>query len=308
MKIIYPFSPIIWEKDKYLKPHIIPKESYEAFGNNIYLINFGALSQIYFSLFLFEFYKKNYPDKKLFFIGNPEYYELVRWQGLAKVVEEHNFTPDVLKRYPCPIFHDLDGNIFYNPLYQIKCFTDELGIPVKMNKSNLEITILNSLCIDNYNSYKTSFRLFPEPKDYDVSFDNWLNLNKYILQKDPVILFLPEKPNINYNYKYILTSLSTYKHVVVLKTDYSDLNSKFSIKYNLFRLIYLMINYKKIITNNFSLYWVFFCLQKQPHTYLKENIFPKKSATQFCEKFDIDKSQCNFVNYFQYQDCINFYR
>lgn len=308
MKIIYPFSPIIWEKDKYIKPHILSHNEYEKF-NNIYLVNFGTLSQVYFSLFLFEFYKKKYPDKKLYFIGNPDYYELIKWQGIASVVDEHNLSPELLKKYPCPIFQDLDNNIFYNPLFQISFYTDELGIPVKKNKSNLEYCILENLCIDNYKLYKPCFRLFPEPKEYDISFNNWLNLNKYILQENPIIVYLPKVHNINYNFSYILTSLLVLnKKMVCLKETKTDFNIKSNINYSLYRLIYLLSNYDKLITNHFSLYWVFFILRKTPITCLKENIFAKKNATEFCNKFDIDMTRCNFKFHFRSNEMINFYK
>lgn len=114
----FPFSPgIPWKIDR--GKYIIPEIDFESWhkileGREIIITAFGGLIESFFSLCVAEVIS-SFNTRQIYWLGNPEYSFFIRAQGLCKL-SIVNLHPNILKKYPTPLFLDNGGNAYFNIL------------------------------------------------------------------------------------------------------------------------------------------------------------------------------------------------
>ncbi|MDP2685292.1 MAG: hypothetical protein Q8P20_09745 [bacterium] len=114
----FPFSSgLPWQvrNGKYVKPEISGSILRNALEDKTIIVSaFGGLLESFFSLSILEVANHILPGNKLFWSGHPEYYNLIKENGLAKIFT--NINQDILNRFPVPVFFDKESRAYFNCL------------------------------------------------------------------------------------------------------------------------------------------------------------------------------------------------
>ena len=116
----FPFSAgIPWkiERGKYIIPEIDLETWHQVIeGKNITLVAFGGLIESFFSLSAAEVLFSIDPiGSNIFWLGDFKYSSFMHMQNLCKP-STIDLTPQVLRKYPTPIFFDRHDNVYFNLL------------------------------------------------------------------------------------------------------------------------------------------------------------------------------------------------
>lgn len=126
----FPFSPgIPWKMER--GKYVIPEIGFDIWhkvlnGKNIVVTAFGGLIESFFSLCAAEAISSFESSQKISWLGHSEYASMLRLQGLCKF-SPIKLTPEVLKKYPVPLFIDNSGNAYLNMLHNYLIRTSYWG-------------------------------------------------------------------------------------------------------------------------------------------------------------------------------------
>lgn len=118
----FPFSKGIpwrfhWKNSKNtLMPRIPFNIFYDSIQHKkIISLAFGGFLESFFSLSLLEIVNKYLPQNELSWLGNKEFFNLVKMNGLVKHCN-NSFDKKNLIRFPLPLFFDKNDNAYFNVL------------------------------------------------------------------------------------------------------------------------------------------------------------------------------------------------
>lgn len=152
---------------------------------------FGGLFESYFSLVFIEAISYLTPSKTIYWLGNKEYYDLIKLQGLA-IPHDNGVDQLTLDQYPVPIFLDEKDYFYYNVLNNV--------FPAnKFIRKNIKKYVISNVgrsagyrILDNLTfSYKDDFR--PKLRKYkDDKFLQWAEKVNLDLKR-PMVCVFPDK-------------------------------------------------------------------------------------------------------------------
>lgn len=225
----FPFAPgILWniKNGKYILPYLeLNKINSFIKDNPIKIVCYGGLIESFFSLSILEAYNFYYKND-LYWIGNPDFKDLISWQGLAKF--DNSFPKEKIYQFPTPLFKDLSGNIYCNSLLNYRNIKTYYGIKIKHNASACFNQIFNNSLFQEWdNKYIPCFRaknkinkignlvvIFPDASNFCNQEINCLKLSKQEL-------------------KSLNNILTQYGYKCIFLTDNIDYNGMHAEKLNL---------------------------------------------------------------------------
>lgn len=206
-KRIFPFCPgAIWsvDKDQFISPELSRKNFDEVIsGKDLIISCFGGLIEIIGSMFILEHFNRNLPNK-LYWNGDPKGHSaLVRYQGIAPLVESECLDHQTLRKYPLPFFQAESGQVIFNALNNYLASYSWNYLNYKKNSQTPweQIGVNASIPID-YSVDIPVLRSLPQSGELIT----WMVSNKFN-PKIPFVLVVPETQNIsihnkiNYNWR-----------------------------------------------------------------------------------------------------------
>lgn len=156
----FPFSAgIPWkiERGKYIVPSIERDVWYKVLDDKRIIITaFGSYLESFFSLSVAEMFTALDPRRKVYWLGNSQYEEFVRLQGLCKP-SSIALTKDDVERYPTPIFFDKKDNAYFNVLNNYLIKTSYWGLYPKKVKAPILKQIFDNVMVP-WNGYVPKMR------------------------------------------------------------------------------------------------------------------------------------------------------
>lgn len=152
----FPFSPgIPWtmRNGRYVEPRLDPDLWSRAMANKsvITVIAYNGLIESFFSLSILEAFSSNY-YRKLFWLGDKRFEELVNYHQLAKI-SESSLVRRNLARFPVPLFFDKADGAYINALNNYIYRKTYLGTFPKLRNEPILAQIFNNSLMEWNNLY-----------------------------------------------------------------------------------------------------------------------------------------------------------
>jgi len=189
-KIIYfPFSPgVPWSINKKFLINKVPDFVWNRFispRKNI-IVSHGGLIESFFSLSIAEVLNFIYPEKQVYWCGNPEYKELINFNGLLKF-NDFQISEEISNTYNTPIFFDKENNVYFNCLNN---YLEKKSYDLKNKKNNKE-PILKQIFSNSLIDWSQVY--IPKIRKYEnIKFEKWCAVNKFY-KNSTYIIIIPER-------------------------------------------------------------------------------------------------------------------
>jgi len=254
----FPFSAgIPWkiERGKYIIPEIDGQIWNDVLKDkHIIITAFGGILESFISLCAAEAIKHTVNNNKLSWIGNFEYYDFVKFQGLC-TLSNIKITEENLKNYPVPIFFDKNDNAYFNILNNYLIRNSYWGkYPEKINLPIFEQIYKNVLI--PWNNYTPNLRYLGTE-----FIDNLYKTGKFNSNKTKIIsIILNDCDNnmLDWNIHNIkefaqLVSNKGFKVVLFTKYIYSFYGSNINIyKYDFKNIMQTVIKSWMVLSNDIN--------------------------------------------------------
>lgn len=184
----FPFAPgIPWNMKG---PFLDPTLNVNIWGNilqnrNAVVVVHGGLIESFVSLIYLEIINHLAPNKKIYWYGDSKFHQLIWLNGLASICATE-ISPDILSKFPVPIFLDKKEFFYYNVLNNYLNIKTIRGTFSYKNKKPILEQLFKNTTLANWNiSYIPQIR-----KNINfIELKAWAKINNFSFTQPYVCIF-----------------------------------------------------------------------------------------------------------------------